>query len=195
MRRWRNGLTVASVILMYLRPFRALSRMRSDARGYPWWPGSKTLPSTGRIQMCETNYLQIVISGLHRTAGPYKVHGAKEGTAIAGLEDLSAQSCGRHCGDGPVRRPDDSFRLLYGLLILRHDRREILWLGVTAHPTAEWIASQLTEACGWEQGPRYLIRDRDSVYGDVFIRRLRAMGIRDRPIARRSPWQNGYWRG
>jgi len=78
------------------------------------------------------------------------------------------------------------------LLILRHGRRRILWLGVTAHPTAEWIAHQLTEACGWEAAPRYIIRDRDRVYGEVFTRRLRAMGIRDRPTAPRSPWQNGH---
>ena len=57
--------------------------------------------------------------------------------------------------------------------------RQILWFGVTANPTAEWVARQITEAFGWEQAPRYLIRDRDGVYGDVFIRRLRSMGIRD----------------
>ena len=72
-----------------------------------------------------------------------------------------------------------------------HSRRELLWLGVTAHPSPEWIARQLTEAYGWHQAPRYIIRDRDRVYGGVFARRLRAMGIRDRPIAARSPWQNG----
>jgi transposase InsO family protein len=88
--------------------------------------------------------------------------------------------------------PTISFRLLYGLLILQHDRRQILWLGVTAHPTAEWISHQLTEAYGWKVAPQYIIRDRDAVYGDVFIRRLRAMSIRDRPTAPRSPWQNGY---
>ena len=83
--------------------------------------------------------------------------------------------------------------MLYGLLVLRHDRRRILWLGATLrHPTAEWIAQQVTEACGWESAPHYLIRDRDSVYGEVFTRRIRAMGIRDRPTAPRSPWQNGY---
>jgi transposase InsO family protein len=87
--------------------------------------------------------------------------------------------------------PTLSFRLLYGLLILRHDRRQILWFSVTAHPTAEWLARQLTEACGWNFVPQYLIRDRDRVYGEYFTRRLRAMGIRDRPIAPLSPWQNG----
>jgi len=67
-----------------------------------------------------------------------------------------------------------------------------MWLSVTEHPTAEWIARQISEACGWEPAPDYLVRDRDRVYGEAFARRLRAMGIRDRPTAPRSPWQNGY---
>jgi transposase InsO family protein len=88
--------------------------------------------------------------------------------------------------------PTFSFRLLYGLLILRHDRREILWLVVTTHPTIEWMARQLTEAFGWEPAPKYLIRDRDSIYGETFKRHVRAMGIRDRPTSFRSPWQNAH---
>jgi transposase InsO family protein len=88
--------------------------------------------------------------------------------------------------------PTVSFRLLYGLLILRHDRRELVWLGVTAHPTAEWIAQQVTEAFGWRDLPQYLIRDRDRIYGSRLVERVRAMGIRDRPTAARSPWQNGH---
>jgi transposase InsO family protein len=88
--------------------------------------------------------------------------------------------------------PTVTFKLLYGLLILKHGRREILCLSATAHPSAEWISRQLTEAYGWEEGPCYLVRDRDSAYGEAFTRRLRAMGIRDRPTAARSPWQNGY---
>jgi len=88
--------------------------------------------------------------------------------------------------------PTISFQLLYGLLILEHGRREIMCLSTTAHPSAEWISRQLTEAYGWEDGPNYLVRDRDSAYGAVFTRRLRTIGIRDRPTAPRSPWQNGY---
>ena len=88
--------------------------------------------------------------------------------------------------------PTISFRLLYGLLIMGHGRRQILWLGVTAQPTAEWIANQLTAACGWEQIPRDLIRDRDACYGCLFVRRVRSLGIRDHPTSARSPWQNGY---
>src|SRR5216684_3604082 len=88
--------------------------------------------------------------------------------------------------------PTISFRLLYGLPIMGHGRRQILWFGVTSHPTAEWMANQLTEARGWEQARRYLIRDRDGVFGELFVRRLRSMGIRDRPTSPRSPWQNGF---
>ena len=88
--------------------------------------------------------------------------------------------------------PTISFRLLYGFLILLHARRERLWLGVTAHPTEEWIAQQFTESFAWRNAPRYVVRDRDRVYGARFVQRVRAMGIRDRPISPRSPWQNGY---
>ena len=79
-----------------------------------------------------------------------------------------------------------------GRAIVGHGRRQSLWFGVTAHPTAEWNANQVTEACGWEQAPRYLIRDRDRAYDEVVIRRLRSTGIRDRPTSPPSPWQNGY---
>jgi transposase InsO family protein len=88
--------------------------------------------------------------------------------------------------------PTISFKLLYGLVVMSHDRRRILHLSTTEHPSAEWIAQQVTEAVGWELAPQYIIRDRDSLYGEVFKRRLCAMGIRDRPTAARSPWQNGY---
>src|SRR3954452_19015055 len=83
-------------------------------------------------------------------------------------------------------------RLRCQVHVLGHARRRILWLGVTAHPNAEWIARQVSEACGWDAAPTYLGRDRDRVYGEAYTRRLRAMGIRDRPTAPRSPWQNGY---
>jgi transposase InsO family protein len=88
--------------------------------------------------------------------------------------------------------PTIGFKLLYGLVILRLGRRHLVWTNVTANPTAEWIARQVIEALPWDQAPRYLIRDRDRSYGAAVTRRLQAMGIRDRPIAPRSPWQNGY---
>jgi transposase InsO family protein len=88
--------------------------------------------------------------------------------------------------------PTIGFKLLYGLVILRLERRRLVWTNVTANPTAEWIARQITEAFPWDEAPRYLIRDRDTSYGAAVTRRLRAMGIRDRPITPRSPWQNGH---
>ena len=88
--------------------------------------------------------------------------------------------------------PTITFRLLYCLVILRHGRRLWVSFGVTTNPTAEWISRQITEAFPWDSSPRYLIRDRDTAYGLVFRQRLRAMGIRDKPTAPRSPWQNPY---
>ena len=88
--------------------------------------------------------------------------------------------------------PTIGFKLLYGLVILRLERRRLVWTNVTTNPTAEWIARQITEAFPWDEAPRYLLRDRDTSYGAAVTRRLRTMGIRDRPITPRSPWQNGH---
>jgi transposase InsO family protein len=88
--------------------------------------------------------------------------------------------------------PTINFDLLYALVIVRLDRRSLVWINVTTNPTAEWIARQITEAFPWDDAPQYLIRDRDRIYGAVVTRRLRAIGIRDEPIAPGSPWQNGF---
>src|SRR5271154_2724254 len=85
-----------------------------------------------------------------------------------------------------------TIKLPYGFVIIRLDRRDLVWIGVTTNPTAEWVARQITEAFPWDGAPRYMIRDRDRIYGTVVTRRLRAMGIRDKPIAPASPWQNGF---
>jgi uncharacterized protein len=88
--------------------------------------------------------------------------------------------------------PTIGFKLLYAFVIVRLDRRALVWINVTTHPTAEWVARQITEAFPWDMAPRYMIRDRDRIYGAVVTRRLRAMGIRDKPTAPASPWQNGF---
>jgi transposase InsO family protein len=87
--------------------------------------------------------------------------------------------------------PTVGFKLLFVLVILRHQRRRLISLSVTANPTAEWIARQITDAFPWNEAPDHLIRDRDASYGHAVTRRLAAMGIRDHPTAPRSPWQNG----
>ena len=87
--------------------------------------------------------------------------------------------------------PTIGFDLLYAFVIVRLGRRDLVWINVTANPTAEWVARQITRAFPWNEAPPYMIRDRDSIYGAIVTRRLRAMGIRDKPIAPASPWQNG----
>jgi hypothetical protein len=83
--------------------------------------------------------------------------------------------------------PTVNFDLLF--LVLGHGRRRLLWFEVTRHPTAEWLARQITEAFPWISAPAYLVRDNDRAYGHIFTSRVRAMGIRDRPISPGSPWQ------
>ena len=73
--------------------------------------------------------------------------------------------------------PTIGFDLLHAYIIVRLDRRKLVWISVTTHPTAEWVARQITEAFPWNEAPRYMIRDRDRIYGAVVTRRLRAMGI------------------
>ncbi len=87
--------------------------------------------------------------------------------------------------------PTVTFERLFAFLVVGHGRRQLLWFEVTQYPTAEWLARQITEAFPWTSAPTYLIRDNDRAYGRVFTARVQAMGIRDRPITPRSPWQNG----
>jgi transposase InsO family protein len=88
--------------------------------------------------------------------------------------------------------PTVGFDLLYAFVIVGLDRRDLRWINVTPHPTAEWVARQITEAFPWNEAPRYMTRDRDRIYGAVVTRRLRAMGIRDKPTTPASPWPNGF---
>jgi len=88
--------------------------------------------------------------------------------------------------------PTATFRILFVLVVLSHDRRRLVHFNVTEHPTAGWTARQLVEACGLEETPGHLIRDRDQVYGERFSRQARALNFREAVIAPRSPWQNAY---
>jgi transposase InsO family protein len=88
--------------------------------------------------------------------------------------------------------PTLTFELLFAFLVMGHGRRQLLWFAVTRNPTAEWLAQQIVQAFPWNTAPTYLVRDNDGAYGQAFTRRLRTMGIRDRPTSPRSPWQNPY---
>ena len=88
--------------------------------------------------------------------------------------------------------PTVRFQILYVFLVLAHDRRRILHFGVTQHPTAAWTAQQLREAFPWDTAPRYLLRDRDKIFGKEFVDQVRAQGIKQVLSAPRSPWQRAY---
>src|SRR5437016_3342623 len=88
--------------------------------------------------------------------------------------------------------PTATFRVLFVLVVLSHGRRRLRHFNITEHSTAEWTGRQLIEACGLEDSPRYLIRDRDQVYGERFSRQARMLDIRETVTAPRSPWQNAY---
>ena len=88
--------------------------------------------------------------------------------------------------------PTIRFQILYVFLVLAHERRRILHFAVTAHPTAEWTAQQLREAFPWDTAPRYLLRDRDRIFGEDFVDQVKAMGIKEVLSAPRSPWQRAY---
>ncbi|MBA7603097.1 hypothetical protein ES703_10200 [subsurface metagenome] len=88
--------------------------------------------------------------------------------------------------------PTATFRILYCFIVLRHDRRKIVHFNITTNPTAQWTAQQITEAFPYDTAPKYLIRDRDGVYGKDFRKRVKAMSIQEVIIAPQSPWQNPY---
>jgi transposase InsO family protein len=90
------------------------------------------------------------------------------------------------------RVPTATFKVLFVLIVLSHGRRRILHFNATEHPSAAWTARQLLEACGLDEMPRYLVRDRGAIYGDSFHRQARALRIAKAPTAPRSPWQNPY---
>ncbi len=88
--------------------------------------------------------------------------------------------------------PTATFRILYVLVVLRHERRQVVYFNITEHPTGQWTAQQMVEAFPWDEAPRYLLRDRDNVYDTTFRRRVHSLGIEEVLTAPRSPWQNPY---
>jgi hypothetical protein len=88
--------------------------------------------------------------------------------------------------------PTVLFKVLFVFVVLAHNRRRVVHVNVTDAPTARWTAQQLVEAFPWDTAPRYLLRDRDAIYGAVFSRQVQALGIHEVKIAPRAPWQNPY---
>ena len=196
-----NAITVIkpeTVIRWHRRGFRAYWRSKSRRRG-------------GRPKIdCEIRDLIRRMSRDNRLWGAPRIHGELLMLGIEVAESTVARYMTRHKGPPSqgwktfLRNHADgiasldlfvvrtiSFKLLYGLVILRHARRRLVSISVTSNPTAEWIAGQVTDAFPWDEAPRHLIRDRDGAFGPPYTRRIRAMEIRDHPTAPRSPWQNG----
>ncbi len=88
--------------------------------------------------------------------------------------------------------PTVKFKVLFVLVILAHHRRRIVHFNITEHPTAQWTAQQIIEAFPWDTAPKYLLRDRDAIYGSQFRKRVRSLGVEEVITAPRSPWQSPF---
>ena len=88
--------------------------------------------------------------------------------------------------------PTATFRLLYVLVVITHERRKVVHFNITDAPTTAWTAQQIIHAFPYDTAPKYLLRDRDSIYGSLFVQRVEGMGIQQKLISPRSPWQNPY---
>src|ERR1700684_4477191 len=196
-------------VLTIIRPETLLRWHRAGFRGYWRW---KSRPMGGRLRIdTELRALIRRMSVENPLWGAPRIHGellklgfevAQSSVAKYMVKRRSPPSQGwqtflrNHAPDIAAMDlfvvPTLGFDLLYAFVIVRLDRRDLVWINVTATPTAEWVARQITEAFPWNEAPRYLARDRDQIYGSVVTRRLRAMGIRDKPTAPASPWQNGF---
>jgi transposase InsO family protein len=206
MYRWFPSiLTVVTIV----RPETLVRWHRAGFRRYWRWK-SNSRGGRPRIEM-ELRALIRQMSTENRLWGAPRIHGEllklgfsvaqstvakymvkKDGATQPRMANLSAKPCSGHCRHGPVRGPDHWPQNCCGFVIVRIDRRDLVWINVTTNPTAECIARQITEAFPWDGAPGYMIRDRDRIYGSLVTRRLRAMGIRDKPTAPASPWQNGF---
>jgi putative transposase len=120
------------------------------------------------------------------------VYGPTLQTSVAALENFSPQSSEEYGVSRLLHGAMIRFQILYVFLVLAHDRRRIVHFAVTAHPTAEWTAQQMREAFPWDTAPRYLLRDRDRIFGKDFVDQVKAMGIKQVLSSPRSPWQRAY---
>src|SRR5271165_3200893 len=172
--RWRSKSGRPSVV----REIRALIRQMSSAN--PLWGAPRIhgeLLKLG-IEISQATVAKYMVRR-HRTPSPtWRSFLCNHAQGIAAIDMFVVASV--------------SFRLLYVVIILGHDRRKIIRAAVTEHPTAAWLSRQVTEAFPWDTAPLYLLRDRDTSYGSEFCNRVKAMGIKEVVTAPRSPWQNPY---
>ena len=198
---WRSALHVvqpATVVRWHRQGFRYFWRWKSRRRGRP-----RVDPEIRQLirRMCRANpswraprihgeLLKLGLEVSEATVSKYMVRrrGPPSQTWRTFLESHASEIHALNSFTVPTA----TFRILFVLVILSQDRRRILHFNVTAHPSAQWTARQLLEACGTDSTPRFLLRDNDSIYGTAFRRQVAALGIEEVTTAPRSPWQNPY---
>ena len=200
---WRRGLVIVqpqTVLAWHRRGFRLYWRWKSRQRG----PGRPKVSPEVRVLIRK-------MSLSNPGWGAPRIHGELLKLGIEICETSVAQYMARRRKppsqtwrtflDNHLRQlvavdffvvPTMTFRVLFVFVVLAHDRRRIVHFNVTAHPTAEWTAQQIREAFPWETAPRFLLRDRDGIYGGAFRDCVVAMGIEEIRTAPQSPWQNPY---
>ena len=136
---------------------------------------------------------RVAESGLRRgSVDCRQVHSKASRATFPRLAHLPSQTRTRHRCHRSIRGSNHWLQFAVRSCHHQRARRHFVWVNVTAHPTAEWMARQVTEAFPWNEAPRYLTRDRNGVCGMAFLKQLRAVGICDHPTALNSPWQNPY---
>jgi len=200
-RGWRSALHVVqaeTVVRWHRQGFRCYWRWKSRARGRPTID-----PEVIHLirRMCQANPFW----------GAPRIHGELLKLGIEISETTVAKYMIKRCGPpsqawrtflenhvkGTIALdfftvPTATFKVLFVLIVLSHDRRRMLHFNATEHPTAVWTARQLLETCGLDESPQYLIRDRDAIYGEAVRRQARSLGIQEVPTSPQSPWQNPY---
>jgi transposase InsO family protein len=202
--RWADVLVVVkpdTVVRWHRAGFRLFWRWKSRARG----PSKRSVPPKIRQLIRQ-------IAGANPLWGAPKIHGELLKLGI----DIGERSVSRFMPKRPPKPPSQTwrtfldnhlgslasidfftvptatFRVLYVFFVLAHDRRRVVHFNVTEHPSALWTAQQIVEAFPEDTAPRYMIRDRDGIYGEAFRRRVGGVGIKEVLTAPQSPWQNPY---
>ncbi len=198
---WRSSLMIVkpeTVISWHRRGFRLYWRWRSRRGGRPRADTeirslirrmSRENPTWGapRIQS-ELSLLGYTVA--ESTVARYMTRGRKPPSQT--WRNFLKNHVGQIAAIDFFTAPTVTFRVLFCFIVLSHDRRRVIHFNVTEHPTAEWAARQIVEAFPYDEAPRFLLRDRDSIYGEYFRRRVKHMGIEEVITAYRSPWQNPY---
>jgi len=200
---WRNPLTIVqpkTVIRWHKNGFKLYWRWKSRPR----WPGRRSIPKEVRdliLNMSRTNplwgaprihgeLLKLGIKVSQATVSKYMVRHSKPPSQTWRIflknhaKDIVSVDF--------FTVPTATFRILFVFLIMSNERRRIVHFNVTESPTAAWTAQQIVEAFPWDTDPKYLLRDRDGIFGDKFNHRIESMGIEQVLTAARSPWQNPY---